>query len=114
MQRFLIFTSFLFLFIATSTTQAIPTPAPPSIAGSGHLLIDFHSGHIISQENANQRLEPASITKLMTAYVVFTELAQGNLNLNDDLPCLCQITFKSFKFPLNFSNGFLLCLILRD
>lgn len=95
MQRFLIFTSFLFLFIATSTTQAIPTPAPPSIAGSGHLLIDFHSGHIISQENANQRLEPASITKLMTAYVVFTELAQGNLNLNDEV----LISEKAWKTP---------------
>jgi len=94
-QRFLIFTSFLFLFIATSTTQAIPTPAPPSIAGSGHLLIDFHSGHIISQENANQRLEPASITKLMTAYVVFTELAQGNLNLNDEV----LISEKAWKTP---------------
>ncbi len=73
--------------------QAIPTPAPPKIAGTGHLLIDYDSGHIISEENANSRLEPDSLTKLMTAYVVFDELAQGNLKLDD----LVTVSEKAWK-----------------
>lgn len=72
---------------------AIPTPAPPKIAGTGHLLIDFHSGHVLSEHNANQRLEPASLTKLMTAHVVFSELAQGNLKLTDEV----SISEKAWK-----------------
>ena len=81
-----------FLFI-TLSAQAIPTPAPPKVAGTGHLLIDFNSGHVISEENANSRLEPASLTKLMTAYVVFEELSQGNLKLDD----LVTISEKAWK-----------------
>ena len=77
--------SFILTFLISTTLQAaIPTPAPPKVAGSGHLLIDFDSGHIISEENANARLEPASLTKLMTAHVVFHELKSGNLSLDDE------------------------------
>ena len=77
--------SFILTFFATASLQAaIPTPAPPKVAGTGHLLIDFDSGHIISEDNANARLEPASLTKLMTAHVVFHELKSGNLKLDDE------------------------------
>ena len=83
----------VFLFLFSASALAIPTPAPPKIAGTGHLLIDFHSGHVLSEHNANQRLEPASLTKLMTAHVVFSELAQGNLKLTDEV----SISEKAWK-----------------
>ncbi len=62
---------------------AAPIPAPPDVAASGYLLVDFHSGKILAQKNADQRLEPASLTKIMTAYTVFRELKQGNIHLED-------------------------------
>ncbi len=64
---------------------AVPIPAPPEVAASGFILVDFHSGKILAQKNADQRLEPASLTKIMTAYTVFRELKQGNINLEDDV-----------------------------
>ena len=45
--------SFILTFLFSFSLQAaIPTPAPPKVAGTGHLLIDFDSGHIISEDNA--------------------------------------------------------------
>ena len=73
----------LTLFTALSAVAAVPIPAPPSVAASGHLLIDFDSGRILSEHNAEQRLEPASLTKIMTAYVVLRELKAGNIQLGD-------------------------------
>ncbi len=58
-------------------------PSPPRLAASGYLLMDFHSGQIISESNAAEQMEPASLTKLMTAYAVFHELKAGNIQLND-------------------------------
>lgn len=45
--------------------------------------MDFHSGDILAQSNADQRMEPASLTKLMAAYAVFKELASGKIKLTD-------------------------------
>jgi D-alanyl-D-alanine carboxypeptidase (penicillin-binding protein 5/6) len=58
-------------------------PAPPAVATKSHLLEDFHSRKVIAESNADLRVEPASLTKIMTAYVVFRELAKGNLKLDD-------------------------------
>lgn len=64
-------------------TAAQPIPAPPSVAARAYALVDFHSGDILAQNNADQRMEPASLTKLMTAYAVFKELATGKIKLTD-------------------------------
>ena len=45
--------------------------------------MDFNSDRILVEHNADMRVEPASITKLMTAYVVFSELDQGNITLEE-------------------------------
>ena len=76
--------AFLFLLFTALTAQAVPTPAPPAVKGTSHMLIDFDSGRVISSENAENRTEPASLTKMMTAYVVFNELKQGNIKLDDE------------------------------
>ena len=57
--------------------------APPVIKGKSWLLIDNDSGAILSAGNPDMQIEPASLTKLMTAYIVFRELAEGRQNLDD-------------------------------
>jgi D-alanyl-D-alanine carboxypeptidase (penicillin-binding protein 5/6) len=79
----MLFILFLLSLFAASCASAAPIPAPPSVAGSGHLLIDHDSGRVLSEANADTRLEPASLTKIMTAYVVFRELRDGNVKLDD-------------------------------
>jgi serine-type D-Ala-D-Ala carboxypeptidase (penicillin-binding protein 5/6) len=61
----------------------VPMPAPPTLAASGYLLLDFDSNQVLAEKNADQRLEPASLTKIMTAHVVFRELQEGNIKLDD-------------------------------
>jgi len=65
--------------------DAIPIPDPPQLAAKGYLLVDHNSGRVLAEANADERLEPASLTKIMTAYVVFRELAGGNLSLGDQV-----------------------------
>jgi len=71
------------LLFVTASEAATPVPKAPSVGAKGYLLEDFHSGQIIAEKNADQPLEPASITKLMTAYVVFSEIREGNLSLEE-------------------------------
>ena len=68
---------------ASAQPPAQPIPAPPSVAARAYVLMDFHSGDILAQNNADQRMEPASLTKLMTAYSVFKEMATGKIKLSD-------------------------------
>jgi D-alanyl-D-alanine carboxypeptidase (penicillin-binding protein 5/6) len=65
--------------------QAAPTliPAPPKIPAQGYFLMDFNSGHIIAEKAADERMEPASITKIMVTYIAEQELRNGNLKLDD-------------------------------
>jgi len=60
----------------------IVIPAAPEVGAKAYILVDHFSGRVLAESNADQRLEPASLTKIMTAYVVFRELAKGNLKLD--------------------------------
>jgi D-alanyl-D-alanine carboxypeptidase (penicillin-binding protein 5/6) len=62
-----------------------PTPKAPEVAAKSYILQDYTTGKVIAALNAEQRLPPASITKLMTAYVVSHELASGNITLEDEV-----------------------------
>lgn len=66
--------------------QANPSliPAPPSIAASGYILVDADSGKVLIEHNADERLPPASLTKMMTGYVIAYEMEEGNVS-GDDL-----------------------------
>jgi D-alanyl-D-alanine carboxypeptidase (penicillin-binding protein 5/6) len=70
--------------VALAQTQQ-PIPDPPQVAAKGYLLIDLNSGQILAEMNADERLEPASLTKIMTGYVVFRELAAGKIALTDQV-----------------------------
>jgi D-alanyl-D-alanine carboxypeptidase (penicillin-binding protein 5/6) len=61
-----------------SPAQQSSVPAP-AIDAKAHLLVDFHSGQSLASHNANERVEPASLTKLMTAYLTFTALGRKTL-----------------------------------
>jgi len=80
--------SLCFLFILAPFVYAegagdIIIPAPPRLAASGYFLQDFNSGEILAEKNADQVLPPASLTKIMTVYVAFTELKAGRLSLDE-------------------------------
>lgn len=63
--------------------EAVPTPSPPSIGAPSHILIDINSGNIIAQRDPHKQWEPASLAKMMTAYVVFREISAGHIELDD-------------------------------
>jgi D-alanyl-D-alanine carboxypeptidase (penicillin-binding protein 5/6) len=83
-STFLLLLGLCVLQVAFAQTQQ-PIPDPPQVAAKGYLLIDFNSGQIIAELNADERLEPASLTKIMTGYVVFRELASGKVALTDQV-----------------------------
>ncbi|MDD2762215.1 MAG: D-alanyl-D-alanine carboxypeptidase [Methylomonas sp.] len=62
---------------------AIFTPAAPSVAGTSYYLLDFHSGRVLAEKDPDKRVAPASLTKIMSAYVVFRELKAGHLTLDE-------------------------------
>ena len=66
--------------------KGMPLPAPPSLSANSYILVDFNSGRVLVESNPDMQVEPASITKLMTSYVVFHELNDGNITLEDKVP----------------------------
>lgn len=66
--------------------SAVPVPALPSIAAKAYVLLDFNSGQLLVSHNPNQRVEPASLTKLMTAYLTFGALRQKTLRPDQIVP----------------------------
>ena len=64
----------------------ISVPSMPAIAAKSYLLLDFNSGQLLASHNTQERVEPASLTKLMTAYLVFAALKQKTLRLEQVVP----------------------------
>ena len=65
--------------------QPRPTPAPPIIGAKSYLAIDARTGHEMATLDADKRLPPASLTKIMTAYVVFSALQNEQIALKDEV-----------------------------
>ncbi len=87
---------FLFALLLTGGARAaMPVPQAPAVKARAYLVEDFHSGQVIAARNPDQRIEPASITKLMSAYVVFQEIRNGTLSLEDKV----QISEKAWRTP---------------
>lgn len=87
-----LFRTLLLALFLISNVQAV-VPAAPEINASGYLLMEMHSGKVLVEKNADQRLEPASLTKIMTAHIVFEEIAKGKLKLSD----MVHISEKAWK-----------------
>ena len=96
------FTRFVSLLCATLLTlfgsaagAALDAPPPPDIGARSFVLMDFDSGRIIAEEKAEERLEPASLTKMMTAYIVLNELQMDKIKLDDEV----LISEKAWRMP---------------
>ena len=72
------------IFAAQAMAQQLPVP--PSLAAKSWLLLEMGSNQVLSTEKPDERLEPASLTKLMTAYLVFAALHKKTLALDQPLP----------------------------
>jgi len=76
----------LLLFLLMPIFPAWSQQPELSIAAKSFILIDFHSGQTLANANPHERLDPASLTKLMTAYVVFSALKQERIKLDQVVP----------------------------
>ncbi len=65
--------------------DTVPTPSPPSIGAPSHILVDMRSGYVLAERSPRESWEPASLAKMMTAYVVFEELSAGHIDLEDSV-----------------------------
>ncbi|MEM0955509.1 MAG: D-alanyl-D-alanine carboxypeptidase family protein [Pseudomonadota bacterium] len=65
-------------------TLAAPLPPPPSVAAKAWILLDADTGRVLTEQSADEQLPPASLTKLMTSYVLSSELATGRVS-NEDI-----------------------------
>lgn len=68
---------------AAAPGVAMPVPPPPAIVGEAWLLMDHATGQVLAGENIDARREPASLTKVMTSYVVAAEMAAGKIRPDD-------------------------------
>ncbi len=71
--------------LMTVQVWAVNMPAPPQLKAKSYLLGDFNSGQIIVENSPEQQIEPASITKIMSAYVILTALDEGAIKLDDEV-----------------------------
>ena len=62
---------------------AMPVPAPPDVSAKNYYVVDFASGKVLAEKNPDAQVEPASITKMMTSYVVYKELEANRLTMED-------------------------------
>ena len=79
------FFAILVLALGCNAAQAAGVPQAPKVDAKAHFLIDMHSERVLTENGADERLEPASLTKMMTSYVVFSEMARGKFTLADEV-----------------------------
>lgn len=69
--------------VPTQPQASIATPGAPNLSAQGYILMDANSGKILAEKNSDTRMAPASLTKLMTMYVVSNALKTGTIHLDD-------------------------------
>ena len=90
---FLPFLAFVVLLSGGVAVRAEPIPPPPQVPVRGYVLMDYQSGNLLANMKGDERMEPASITKLMTAYVIYKALKSGKIHLDDKV----TITERAWK-----------------
>jgi len=71
------------LLLSTLASAQAIIPRPPEINATSYILLDAATGYVIVEENADEALPPASLTKIMTSYIAEEEIVNGNLSLDD-------------------------------
>ena len=74
------------LTLGAAEASAADVPSPPAIAARAWVLMDANSGQILQSQAPDERVEPASLTKLMTAYLVFSALRDRKISLEQTVP----------------------------
>ncbi|GIU42741.1 D-alanyl-D-alanine carboxypeptidase [Shewanella sairae] len=84
--------------VAALSAQAAPvvTPNAPTVAAKAYVLMDYNTGQIIAEENAYESLNPASLTKMMTSYVIGHEIKVGNISPSDEVTISKNAWSKNF------------------
>ncbi len=87
--------------MASFSLSAAPSVIPdtPVVAAKAFILVDFDSGKVIAEKNADDSLKPASLTKMMTSYVIGQEIKAGNINLDD------EVTISKNAWARNFPDS---------
>ncbi|MFT5234947.1 MAG: D-alanyl-D-alanine carboxypeptidase (penicillin-binding protein 5/6), partial [Shewanella sp.] len=87
--------------LASSFVFAAPvvTPNAPTVAAKAFILMDYNTGQIIAEKNAYESLNPASLTKMMTSYVIGHEIKVGNISPDD------QVTISNKAWSKNFPDS---------
>ncbi|GMG86456.1 D-alanyl-D-alanine carboxypeptidase family protein [Biformimicrobium ophioploci] len=83
LNRFLI-TCFTMCFSVLVQAQAL-IPAPPQLAATAYLLMDAHTGQVLIEYDADKQIPPASLTKMMTSYIVSDEIGNGSVKMDDEV-----------------------------
>jgi len=73
----------LIVAVAFDVRADTPIPTPPAVDARSYIVVDFHTDKVLAAKDAVARMEPASLTKLMTAYIVFEQLRAGKLKLDE-------------------------------
>ena len=95
MMKFFVFLALLTTHLAFAQVPASGSASVPALSSKSYLLVDFQSRQILAARNPNDRVEPASLTKLMTAYVVFDALRQKRITLAQ----LFSVSEKAWRAP---------------
>lgn len=91
--RFLISLFVLGAMVTAVQAQNVLIPSPPQVSASSYVLLDPKSGQTLMEENSHEQLPPASLTKMMTAYIVERELDEGRLQMDD----LVTVSVKAWR-----------------
>ena len=97
MNRKILVFVFLQFACCNSLLSAAIIPAPPELNARSYLVMDFNSGQMLAEKNIDEKLPPASLTKIMTSYIAASELAAGHITLDD----MVVVSEKAWKMPVN-------------
>ncbi|HDR14498.1 MAG TPA: D-alanyl-D-alanine carboxypeptidase [Desulfobacteraceae bacterium] len=84
-QRLCLIFGFLFLLPVFSAGSPVPVQPSSGLSARNYLVMDAHSGAVLAEQNPDERVAPASLVKIMTAYLVFQELKAGKLRLDEEV-----------------------------
>jgi len=85
MKRIFSISALLMVLNSIASAVNIPVPEAPDINASAYILMDHNTGKVVAEKNVDETKDPASITKLMTAYAIYAALERGDISLNDDV-----------------------------
>lgn len=83
----------------SSFANPVVIPDAPDIAAKGYVLMDYNSGKILAENNMSDKMHPASLTKMLTSYVIGQELKRGNIHRDD------QVTISKAAWAKNFPES---------